>query len=107
LRVLIALVDEGGILAFRPLILHASAPASVPGHRRVLHIEFDASELAPPLEWETILCWEAGSVPSIAGSTPIRSISIDYQRSSVAAQDATRADGMPSVSFSGWGGAML
>jgi ectoine hydroxylase-related dioxygenase (phytanoyl-CoA dioxygenase family) len=45
------LVDEGGILAFRPLILHASAPARAPGHRRVLHIEFAACELAPPLEW--------------------------------------------------------
>ena len=45
------LVEEGGILAFRPLILHASAPARVPGHRRVLHIEFASCELAPPLEW--------------------------------------------------------
>jgi ectoine hydroxylase-related dioxygenase (phytanoyl-CoA dioxygenase family) len=45
------LVDEGGILAFRPLILHASAPARLPAHRRVLHIEFAACELPSPLEW--------------------------------------------------------
>jgi ectoine hydroxylase-related dioxygenase (phytanoyl-CoA dioxygenase family) len=45
------LVDEGGVLAFRPLILHASAPSTVPRHRRVIHLEFAACELAPPLEW--------------------------------------------------------
>ena len=44
-------VVEGGILAFRPLLLHASAPALVPRHRRVIHIEYAAVELAPPLEW--------------------------------------------------------
>ncbi len=44
-------VAEGGILAFRPLLLHASAPALVPRHRRVIHIEYAAVELAPPLEW--------------------------------------------------------
>ena len=44
-------VAEGGILAFRPLLLHASAPALVPRHRRVIHIEYAAVELAAPLEW--------------------------------------------------------
>jgi hypothetical protein len=44
-------VEEGGVLAFRPLILHASAPSSVPRHRRVIHLEFATGELAPPLEW--------------------------------------------------------
>jgi ectoine hydroxylase-related dioxygenase (phytanoyl-CoA dioxygenase family) len=44
-------VAEGGVLAFRPLLLHASAPARVPHHRRVIHIEYAAIELAPPLEW--------------------------------------------------------
>ncbi len=44
-------VEEGGVLAFRPLILHASAPSTVPHHRRVIHLEFAAGELAPPLEW--------------------------------------------------------
>jgi ectoine hydroxylase-related dioxygenase (phytanoyl-CoA dioxygenase family) len=45
------LVEQGGVLAFRPLILHASAPSNDPHHRRVIHIEFAASELASPLEW--------------------------------------------------------
>jgi hypothetical protein len=45
--------DKAGVphVAFRPLLLHASAPARAPGHRRVLHIEFASCELAPPLEW--------------------------------------------------------
>jgi len=45
------LVEQGGALAFRPLILHASAPSTVPHHRRVIHLEFAATELAPLLEW--------------------------------------------------------
>jgi ectoine hydroxylase-related dioxygenase (phytanoyl-CoA dioxygenase family) len=44
-------VEQGGILSFRPLTLHASAPSTVPSHRRVIHIEFAAGELAPPLDW--------------------------------------------------------
>ena len=44
-------VEQGGALAFRPLILHASSPSTVPNHRRVIHFEFAASELAHPLEW--------------------------------------------------------
>ena len=45
------LVDQGAILAFRPLILHASAPAITPAHRRVIHIEFAVHALPAPLEW--------------------------------------------------------
>jgi ectoine hydroxylase-related dioxygenase (phytanoyl-CoA dioxygenase family) len=45
------LVEQGAILAFRPLILHASAPAILPAHRRVIHIEYAAHELPTPLEW--------------------------------------------------------
>jgi hypothetical protein len=44
-------VEQGGILAFRPLILHASAPSLAPRHRRVVHVEFAAGELASPLAW--------------------------------------------------------
>ena len=46
------LVDEGGVLAFRPLILHASSPSTVPRHRRVVDLEFAAVELPPPLRWK-------------------------------------------------------
>lgn len=45
------LVERGGILAFRPLILHASSPATVPGRRRVLHFDFAAEQLPMPLQW--------------------------------------------------------
>lgn len=45
------LAERGAILAFRPLILHASSPATAPAHRRVVHLEFAAEALDPPLEW--------------------------------------------------------
>lgn len=45
------LVEEGALLAFRPLLLHASSPAARPGHRHVIHIEYAAGPLAPPLVW--------------------------------------------------------
>ena len=45
------LVAAGGVLAFRPLLLHASSPSLTPSHRRVIHLEFAASELPAPLEW--------------------------------------------------------
>ena len=47
----VCLVAESGVLAFRPLLLHASSPATRPAHRRVIHIEYAARELAPPLVW--------------------------------------------------------
>jgi ectoine hydroxylase-related dioxygenase (phytanoyl-CoA dioxygenase family) len=42
---------RGGALVMRPLILHASSPATLPGHRRVIHLEFAADELPHGLEW--------------------------------------------------------
>ena len=45
------LAERGAILAFRPLVLHASSPASEAAHRRVVHIEFAAEELPEPLAW--------------------------------------------------------
>jgi hypothetical protein len=44
-------VPAGGVLLMRPLLLHASAPATVPGHRRVIHLEFAAADLPGGLEW--------------------------------------------------------
>ena len=46
-------VERGGVLAFRPLLLHASSAAVVPSHRRVIHIEFAAEDLPGPLRWHT------------------------------------------------------
>jgi ectoine hydroxylase-related dioxygenase (phytanoyl-CoA dioxygenase family) len=48
------LADRGDVLLMRPLLLHASAPASAPDHRRVLHVEYAAGPLPDPLHWH----WE-------------------------------------------------
>jgi hypothetical protein len=44
-------VPAGGALIMRPLLLHASSPSQSPDHRRVLHLEFAAADLPPPLAW--------------------------------------------------------
>jgi hypothetical protein len=44
-------VPAGGAVLMRPLLLHASSPATVPGHRRVIHLEFAAADLPGGLEW--------------------------------------------------------
>ena len=44
-------VPRGGILIMRPLLLHASAPAIQPRHRRVVHLEFAAEDLPGGLAW--------------------------------------------------------
>jgi hypothetical protein len=43
------LVDRGDVLFFRPLLTHGSAPSrdGTDRHRRVLHLEFAASEVLP------------------------------------------------------------
>jgi ectoine hydroxylase-related dioxygenase (phytanoyl-CoA dioxygenase family) len=45
------LVPRGGVLLMRPLILHASSPAEVPLHRRVVHLEYAADRLPGNVEW--------------------------------------------------------
>lgn len=42
---------RGGAVLMRPLIVHGSAPAEAPGHRRVIHLEFAAEALPGGLEW--------------------------------------------------------
>lgn len=42
----------GGAVLMRPLLLHASSPAVVPNHRRVVHLEYAAGLLPGGLEWE-------------------------------------------------------
>jgi ectoine hydroxylase-related dioxygenase (phytanoyl-CoA dioxygenase family) len=42
------LVGRGGLMAMRPLLVHASSKATAPSPRRVLHLEYAASlDLAP------------------------------------------------------------
>jgi ectoine hydroxylase-related dioxygenase (phytanoyl-CoA dioxygenase family) len=45
------LVPAGGVVVMRPLILHASASGTEPGHRRVIHLEYAAEDLPGGLEW--------------------------------------------------------
>ena len=41
----------GGILLMRPLLLHASSVATIPSHRRVIHLEYVNYQLPSGLEW--------------------------------------------------------
>jgi ectoine hydroxylase-related dioxygenase (phytanoyl-CoA dioxygenase family) len=42
---------RGDVMAFRPLLIHASSAASAPAHRRVIHIEFAGCDLPGGLDW--------------------------------------------------------
>lgn len=42
------LVQQGGVLAMRPLLIHASSKAQSKSSRRVLHIEYAASKMVDP-----------------------------------------------------------
>jgi ectoine hydroxylase-related dioxygenase (phytanoyl-CoA dioxygenase family) len=44
-------VAAGGALLMKPLLLHASSPAVVPGHRRVLHLEYARDPLPEGQVW--------------------------------------------------------
>ncbi|MEM8943750.1 MAG: phytanoyl-CoA dioxygenase family protein [Planctomycetota bacterium] len=46
-------VAVGGVLAMRPLLLHASSASEIPEHRRVIHIEYACDDLPGGLEWQT------------------------------------------------------
>lgn len=50
-REVTAEAEAGDAILMRPLLLHASSPSSSPSHRRVLHIEYAAADLCPPLQW--------------------------------------------------------
>lgn len=43
--------SAGDALLMRPLLLHASSRSVIPGHRRILHIEFAGCELPDGLRW--------------------------------------------------------
>jgi len=44
-------VAIGGALLMRPLLLHASSPSQVPGHRRVIHVDFASVQLPNGMKW--------------------------------------------------------
>jgi ectoine hydroxylase-related dioxygenase (phytanoyl-CoA dioxygenase family) len=47
----ICAVAAGGALLMRPLLLHASSPSRLPGHRRVVHLDFASATLPSGLRW--------------------------------------------------------
>ncbi len=47
--------ERGAMLVFKPLLLHASSPAVLPQHRRVIHIEFAADPLPDGLNWRWVV----------------------------------------------------
>ena len=55
------LAKAGGIVAMCPLTLHASAAAEIPGHRRVIHIEFANEELPDGLDWNSRVAYHGAS----------------------------------------------
>ena len=50
-KIMICNVKAGSVFIMKPLLIHASSPASHPKHRRVLHFEFSADDLPGGLEW--------------------------------------------------------
>jgi ectoine hydroxylase-related dioxygenase (phytanoyl-CoA dioxygenase family) len=44
-------LEPGGVLLMRPLLLHASSMATIPSHRRVIHLEYASHSLPSGLEW--------------------------------------------------------
>lgn len=47
----VCIAEHGGLLLMRPLLLHASSPATALAHRRVLHLEFSSTGLPHGLQW--------------------------------------------------------
>ena len=52
-REVVCAVFKGGALVMHSLLLHASSPSASPAHRRILHIDFAATELPGGLEWHS------------------------------------------------------
>jgi ectoine hydroxylase-related dioxygenase (phytanoyl-CoA dioxygenase family) len=50
-REIVCAVPRRGILAMRPLLLHASSQALRPRHRRVIHLEYAMDDLPGGLKW--------------------------------------------------------
>jgi hypothetical protein len=50
-QVTICAARAGDAFVMRPLLLHSSCPASLPHHRRVIHLEYANGELPPPMQW--------------------------------------------------------
>lgn len=47
----VCIVEVGGALLMRPLLVHASSPSRVAGHRRVIHLDFASVMLPDGMRW--------------------------------------------------------
>jgi ectoine hydroxylase-related dioxygenase (phytanoyl-CoA dioxygenase family) len=47
----VCVLEVGGALLMRPLLLHASSPSRTPEHRRVIHLDFAAVQLPNGMRW--------------------------------------------------------
>lgn len=47
----LCVVETGDALVMRPLLLHSSSKATVPTHRRIIHIEFSSYHLPNNIAW--------------------------------------------------------
>ncbi|MCB0736559.1 MAG: phytanoyl-CoA dioxygenase family protein [Bacteroidetes bacterium] len=45
-------VEAGGVMLMKPLLLHTSKRSKINEQRRVIHLEFNNTELAKPLKWK-------------------------------------------------------
>jgi len=50
-QVVVCSTPAGGVMAMKPLLLHASSASAQPFHRRVIHLEFSSAQLPGGLEW--------------------------------------------------------
>ncbi len=50
-RPFVCSVEQGDVLAMRPLLLHSSSLSRTASHRRVIHLEFASIDLPGGLEW--------------------------------------------------------
>lgn len=57
-------VNAGDIVVMSPLLVHCSEKCLSPDHRRVIHVEYSAGELPPPLEWNETVPIQAGPIRS-------------------------------------------
>ena len=52
-------VPAGGAVIMRPLLIHSSASRTIPGHRRVIHLEYAAENPPGGLAWHDPADWPA------------------------------------------------
>ena len=50
--ILVCTGRAGDVLVMKTLAVHSSAAAGAPAHRRVLHVDYSAADLPPPLAWK-------------------------------------------------------